>query len=88
MNENTPNGKYLVQRPIEVKCTDCGFVSKPKYQMEMNQENYTYSDGSITLCDNCMAIGWTDDPKKVYEAIKNDPLLSGLVERESPYYKK
>lgn len=80
-------GKYEIQRPIEITCSECGLTSVPKYQMEEDSGRYFYSDGCLTLCDTCMNKGWTDDTKEVYEAIKNDPLLSSAVEVESPYFK-
>lgn len=49
-------GEYNIKRPIEVKCTECGLISTPKYQMEKNgYKNFTYSDDCLRLCDKCMS---------------------------------
>lgn len=42
----------------------------------------------VDICQDCMALGWTDDPKEVADGIRNDPELGGLINRESPYFKK
>lgn len=85
MEEKTP-GNYEVARPIEIKCTECGVVSTPAFQMEKNeQDNFVYSDGCLTLCDACMSKGWTDDPEEVSKAIMADPFLSKHIEHLSPY---
>jgi hypothetical protein len=65
-----------IKRPIEVKCTDCGKVSVPEFQMEKNDGgNFIYSDGCITLCDECMKKGWTCDPDEMIKALNDDPLF-------------
>lgn len=87
---HTPNGEYFIKRPIVIKCEECGLVSTPKFQMELQKDKvdeYMYSDGCLTLCDECMNKGWTSDPKEVYDAIRNDPKLSKIVDVQSPYFK-
>lgn len=89
MNE-TP-GEYKIQRPIEIKCTECGIVSVPKFQMEIvdgekfpeNKGKYVYSDGCLTLCDECMSKGWTSDPQEIQDAFAKDPAFKLGI--KSPY---
>lgn len=67
---------YKINRPIEIKCTECGVISTPKYQLERNEigeKNYIYSDGSLTLCDKCMEKGWISDPTEIVDALNKDP---------------
>ena len=83
MDNNTPNGEYKIKRPIEIKCTDCGLVSTPEFQMEKNiGGNYVYSDGCLTLCDKCMKNGWTDNPDEIIDALNKDPKFQ--IGYESP----
>lgn len=42
----------------------------------------------LPICELCKADGWTDNPKEVAEAIKNDPDLDKIISTESPYFKK
>lgn len=77
-------GEYKIERPIEIKCTECGVVSIPKFQMEKNEKgNFVYSDGCLTLCDACMSKGWTSDPKEMIDALNKDPLFQLGI--KSPY---
>lgn len=70
----TPNGEYKINRPIEIKCTDCGLISTPTFQMEKNAGgNFVYSDGCLTLCDVCMEKGWTSDPSEIIDTLNKDP---------------
>lgn len=70
----TPTMEYKINRPIEIKCTDCGFFSTPNFQMEKNENgNFVYSDGCLTLCDECMTKGWTDDPDEIIKGLNYDP---------------
>lgn len=89
MNNETPNGEYKINRPIEIKCTECGKISMPDFQLEKNENgDYLYSDGCLTLCDECMNKGWTSNPEEVSKAILEDPLLSKVVSHQSPYFQK
>jgi len=73
MKEETPTMEYKINRPIEITCEDCGKVSTPSFQMEKNQNgNFVYSDGCLTLCDECMKKGWTDDPTEIIDALNKD----------------
>lgn len=84
---DTPNGEYKIVRPIEIKCTDCGLVSIPKFQIEKGATgNYVYSDGCLTLCDECMSKGWTSDPKEIIDAFNKDPKFQ--IEYVSPIQRK
>lgn len=69
-------GEYKIIRPIEIRCEDCAKISIPKYQMERNEvldKQYMYSDGCLTLCDECMAKGWTSDPIEIIDGFNKDP---------------
>ena len=73
-----------------IACKECCVVSDPKYQYEkvaegINKGQYVYSWGTITLCDECMAQGWTDDPAEIVKALNDDPNFS--VGIKSPYDK-
>lgn len=37
----------------------------------------------IDICQDCMSLGWTDDPKEIIDSLNKDPLFSVGV--ESPY---
>lgn len=69
-----------------IACKECCRVEDPKYQYEKNnQDQYMYSYDAITLCDECMAKGWTSDPMEILEAIIKDPRFNLGI--ESPYGK-
>lgn len=70
-----------------IACKECCRVEDPKYQYEKNnQDNFIYSYDSITLCDECMAKGWTDNPEEIIDAFNKDPNFT--VGIKSPYEKK
>lgn len=69
-------GEYKVNRPIEIKCTECGVISIPTFQMEKNEHgNFVYSDGCLDLCDECMKKGWTSDSSEIIDALNKDPMF-------------
>lgn len=71
-----------------IACKECCVVSDPKYQYEkvtdgINEGQYVYSWGTITLCDECMAQSWITDPAEIVDALNKDPAFK--VGIESPY---
>jgi len=67
-----------------IACKECCRVEEPKYQYEKNNHGeFMYSHDTITLCDECMAKGWTSDPNEIIDAFNKDSGFS--IGTESPY---
>lgn len=76
----------------EIKCKECGKMSKPTWHFKQSGEPVKCLCGKPQepdICDECMKKGWLDiDTPEGQEALKNDPDLSSLLYKESPYFKK
>lgn len=67
-------------------CEECGDPVDLKAGDEIvtNVGAMKLGDEEPNMCRACLSTGWSDEPKEVAEGIRNDPELSGKVERLSP----
>lgn len=69
-----------------MKCNECEKEIDIKAGEEISPEIGRLAPDCIPdLCRECFSKGWSHDPKEVFDAIIKDPVLSKIVDIQSPY---